>query len=113
MLCRESEDETEEEMVCKRRRRDGSHHPEPGAYNVHSLQELPLGTYVEFLTDVEGNWEYFLHFTRFSKILHWEGPNRGAGALEGLALRLFFLRFCVSVLGQARFFYKNVHLQGF
>ena len=87
MLCRESEDDTEEDMVCKRRRRDGSHHPEPGAYNVHSLQELPLGTYVEFLTDVEGNWEYFLHFIHLSKILHWEGEDRGAWGPGILTLR--------------------------
>mmetsp|Transcript_14344 Transcript_14344/g.22875 ORF Transcript_14344/g.22875 Transcript_14344/m.22875 type:complete len:193 (+) Transcript_14344:51-629(+) len=41
------------------------------------LNEIAEGVKLEFFTDVEGNWEYFLHFVDCSEILSWEGEDGG------------------------------------
>ncbi|CAJ1432991.1 unnamed protein product [Effrenium voratum] len=54
------------------------------------IPELPRITddmTVEFLTDVEGNWDYFVHFVSLSQVLHWSGPERGAWGPGELMLR--------------------------
>jgi len=50
-------------------------------------KDLDDGTTVEFLTDVEGNWDYFVHFVSFSKILYWEGEDLGLWGPGTLRLR--------------------------
>lgn len=48
----------------------------------------PSGNFlVEFVTDVEGNWEYFLQCVKLSKILCWEGDDRGVWGPGELSLR--------------------------
>lgn len=42
---------------------------------------------VEFLTDVEGNWEYFVHFISLSQVLFWSGEDRGVWGPGELQLR--------------------------
>jgi len=32
---------------------------------------------IEFITDVEGNWEYFLHYVSKSSVLYFEGDEMG------------------------------------
>jgi len=49
--------------------------------------ELEPDTCIEFLTDVEGNWDYFLHFVSRSKVLDWHGPDRGVWGPGVLVLR--------------------------
>eukprot|EP00913_Durusdinium_trenchii_P023175 g21754.t1 len=39
--------------------------------------DVELARTVEFLTDVEGNWEYFVHFVSWSQVLGWSGLDRG------------------------------------
>ena len=34
-------------------------------------------TVIEFFTDVEGNWEYFLRIAHSSKVLYWDDEERG------------------------------------
>mmetsp|Transcript_22897 Transcript_22897/g.52454 ORF Transcript_22897/g.52454 Transcript_22897/m.52454 type:complete len:593 (+) Transcript_22897:101-1879(+) len=51
------------------------------------------GVTVEYLTDVEGNWEYFLRYVALSTILYWdecsqhERPSSSAPVLGRLSLR--------------------------
>jgi ribonucleotide monophosphatase NagD (HAD superfamily) len=45
------------------------------------------GTEIEFLTDVEGNWDHFLHYVHESKILNWEGDPQGAWGPGNLVLK--------------------------
>ncbi|CAE6967980.1 unnamed protein product [Symbiodinium sp. CCMP2456] len=42
---------------------------------------------VEFLTDVEGNWEYMVHFVSLSHVLFWDGEERGAWGPGQLCMR--------------------------
>ena len=42
---------------------------------------------VEFLTDVEGNWEYFVHFISLSSVLYWSGYDQGVWGPGELHLR--------------------------
>jgi len=44
--------------------------------------ENPFFTYsedtvIEFITDVEGHWEYFLRLAHCSKVLYWDDEERG------------------------------------
>eukprot|EP00747_Dinoflagellata_sp_TGD_P149343 gnl/TRDRNA2_/TRDRNA2_177002_c1_seq1.p1 gnl/TRDRNA2_/TRDRNA2_177002_c1~~gnl/TRDRNA2_/TRDRNA2_177002_c1_seq1.p1 ORF type:complete len:537 (+),score=101.95 gnl/TRDRNA2_/TRDRNA2_177002_c1_seq1:94-1611(+) len=41
---------------------------------------------LEFITDVEGNWKYFLEFVSRSKVLYFEGPDLGVWGPGTLAL---------------------------
>lgn len=34
-------------------------------------------TVIEFISDVEGHWEYFLRLTHCSKVLYWDDEERG------------------------------------
>ena len=34
-------------------------------------------TLIEFITDVEGHWEYFLRLAHCSKVLYWDDEERG------------------------------------
>jgi len=74
---------------------------------------------IEYLTDVEGNWEYFVNFVWKSKILYWEGDPLGVWGPGKLSLRpngilvfggdapdkgpgdIRFIKTLVSVLGSA------------
>eukprot|EP00929_Paragymnodinium_shiwhaense_P008918 TRINITY_DN112906_c0_g1_i1.p1 TRINITY_DN112906_c0_g1~~TRINITY_DN112906_c0_g1_i1.p1 ORF type:complete len:1070 (-),score=199.36 TRINITY_DN112906_c0_g1_i1:368-3577(-) len=50
-------------------------------------QQLSTPSTIEYLTDVEGNWDYFLKFVEFSDALHWSGPGRGPWGPGTLELR--------------------------
>lgn len=50
---------------------------------------------IEFITDVEGNWEYFLQYVSMSSILHFEGAEQGAWGPGTLQLR----ENCILVFG--------------
>jgi len=43
-------------------------------YTVTNMQQYVL----EYITDVEGNWEYFCRYVEGSHILEWDGVERGA-----------------------------------
>jgi hypothetical protein len=36
------------------------------------------GLVIEFITDVEGNWDYFLKLIELSQVLKWQGDDKGA-----------------------------------
>ncbi|CAJ1362624.1 unnamed protein product, partial [Effrenium voratum] len=44
-------------------------------------------TILEYITDIEGNWEYFLRFVHKSKALFWDGEERGVMGPGILKLR--------------------------
>eukprot|EP00931_Biecheleriopsis_adriatica_P038679 TRINITY_DN2211_c0_g3_i2.p1 TRINITY_DN2211_c0_g3~~TRINITY_DN2211_c0_g3_i2.p1 ORF type:complete len:722 (-),score=118.14 TRINITY_DN2211_c0_g3_i2:181-2346(-) len=44
-------------------------------------------TVVEYMTDVEGHWEYFLRFVRTSQVLYWKGDELGAWGEGVLSLK--------------------------
>ena len=44
-------------------------------------------TVIEFITDVEGHWEYFLRLAHCSKVLYWDGEERGVWGPGILRLR--------------------------
>ncbi|CAE8630473.1 unnamed protein product [Polarella glacialis] len=49
--------------------------------------ELSASTVIEYITDVEGNWDYLMRFVSMSKILYWGGEERGAWGPGTLRLR--------------------------
>ena len=54
--------------------------------------ENPFFTYaedtvIEFITDIEGHWEYFLRLVHCSKVLYWDGEERGDWGPGVLRLR--------------------------
>eukprot|EP00931_Biecheleriopsis_adriatica_P114685 TRINITY_DN90600_c0_g1_i1.p1 TRINITY_DN90600_c0_g1~~TRINITY_DN90600_c0_g1_i1.p1 ORF type:complete len:953 (-),score=171.06 TRINITY_DN90600_c0_g1_i1:97-2934(-) len=51
------------------------------------VTSLTDDTTVEFLTDVEGNWDYFVYFVSRSQVLFWDGDERGAWGPGELQLR--------------------------
>lgn len=54
---------------------------------VPQVLQLDEGAIVEFFTDVEGNWDYFLHFVSLSKVLYWDGEDLGLWGPGTLMLR--------------------------
>eukprot|EP00928_Gymnodinium_smaydae_P063001 TRINITY_DN4670_c0_g1_i2.p1 TRINITY_DN4670_c0_g1~~TRINITY_DN4670_c0_g1_i2.p1 ORF type:complete len:938 (+),score=184.29 TRINITY_DN4670_c0_g1_i2:108-2816(+) len=52
-------------------------------------------TQIEFITDIEGNWNYLLEFIESSKVLYWRGPTRGPWGPGQLEIRPD----CVLVFG--------------
>lgn len=57
---------------------DGLKLPRPEHLQGPSVVDVNEATKIEFLTDVEGNWEYFLRWVRLSETLYWFGEDRGA-----------------------------------
>eukprot|EP00931_Biecheleriopsis_adriatica_P038678 TRINITY_DN2211_c0_g3_i1.p1 TRINITY_DN2211_c0_g3~~TRINITY_DN2211_c0_g3_i1.p1 ORF type:complete len:899 (-),score=161.31 TRINITY_DN2211_c0_g3_i1:69-2765(-) len=49
--------------------------------------EFTSDTLVEYVTDVEGHWEYFLRFVKTSQILYWKGEELGAWGEGILSLK--------------------------
>mmetsp|Transcript_12526 Transcript_12526/g.29409 ORF Transcript_12526/g.29409 Transcript_12526/m.29409 type:complete len:907 (+) Transcript_12526:47-2767(+) len=47
-----------------------------GSCIVENLQQAEIST-IEFLTDVEGNWDYFLRWVNLCQTLYWHGPDLG------------------------------------
>eukprot|EP00931_Biecheleriopsis_adriatica_P019820 TRINITY_DN1339_c1_g1_i1.p1 TRINITY_DN1339_c1_g1~~TRINITY_DN1339_c1_g1_i1.p1 ORF type:complete len:869 (-),score=160.50 TRINITY_DN1339_c1_g1_i1:18-2624(-) len=75
-------------------------HADPKDIIAHSVAALPIedeqastvqvlesGTKVEFLTDVEGNWDYFLLYVSRSEVLQWLPPHRGVWGPGKLAFK--------------------------
>mmetsp|Transcript_54216 Transcript_54216/g.129191 ORF Transcript_54216/g.129191 Transcript_54216/m.129191 type:complete len:945 (+) Transcript_54216:92-2926(+) len=50
-------------------------------------RNLPPGAIIEFLTDVEGNWEYFMRWVERSDALDWAGVERGPWGPGTLVLK--------------------------
>lgn len=48
---------------------------------------MATGQKIEFLTDVEGNWDYFVESASASEVLEWRGPDRGLWGPGELCLR--------------------------
>lgn len=44
-------------------------------------------TVIEFMTDIEGSWEYFLRFVHHSEVLFWSGEELGAWGPGLLSMR--------------------------
>lgn len=49
----------------------------PRLHEIPEVHRIGNEMTVEFLTDVEGNWEYFVHFVSWSQVLGWSGLDRG------------------------------------
>mmetsp|Transcript_30073 Transcript_30073/g.79207 ORF Transcript_30073/g.79207 Transcript_30073/m.79207 type:complete len:1054 (-) Transcript_30073:32-3193(-) len=61
----------------------------PSVRDNRDINEPPMITdehIVEFITDVEGNWEYLINFVSQSKILDWIGGPRGVWGPGELAI---------------------------
>lgn len=55
--------------------------------NRPGVVEFPADTKVEFLTDVEGNWDYFVESITLSETLYWKGKDRGLWGPGELCLK--------------------------
>jgi len=60
--------------------------PDQDAVEISSFK-FNSKSQIEFITDVEGHWEYFLRFIDRSSILYWDGEDRGAWGPGLLRLR--------------------------
>ncbi|OLQ06017.1 hypothetical protein AK812_SmicGene10739 [Symbiodinium microadriaticum] len=52
---------------------DESRQPVATSSSALDLAKQRFPQTVEFLTDVEGNWEYMVHFVSLSHVLFWDG----------------------------------------
>lgn len=71
-------------------RRAISGYPAPGRPNIRNrpgVVALGSGQKIDFLTDVEGNWEYFVESAMASEVLEWTGPDRGLWGPGELCIR--------------------------
>merc|ERR1711963_680163 len=56
-------------------------------YTPGVIRKLAPTDTIEFLTDVEGNWEYFVQYVFMSKVLYWEGDEAGLWGPGNVCLR--------------------------